>query len=209
MCLWDTSDAMMEPDKEITYWFFFRFRQRCLWTEQEKRILETAIRTEMSGCRTEVSMRKNSFGETVILVLMVIGIFLLVGMICDESAKNKCILKGCDNKRAPGSSYCYLHKSYGKTSSGSYTKSSGTKSSGSSYSGSKTKTSSSSYSGSKTKTSGSTYSGSSKKSSYYDSYDDGYDDVYMDGDYDYDRYDRDPDYADGVDDALDEFDGDW
>lgn len=128
---------------------------------------------------------------------MVIGIFLLVGMICDESAKNKCILKGCDNKRAPGSSYCYLHKSYGKTSSGSYTKSSGIKSSGSSYSGSKTKTS------------GSTYSGSSKKSSYYDSYDDGYDDVYMDGDYDYDRYDRDPDYADGVDDALDEFDGDW
>ena len=142
-------------------------------------------------------MRKNSFGETVILVMMVIGIFLLVGMICDESAKNKCILKGCDNKRAPGSSYCYLHKSYGKTSSGSYTKSSGIKSSGSSYSGSKTKTS------------GSTYSGSSKKSSYYDSYDDGYDDVYMDGDYDYDRYDRDPDYADGVDDALDEFDGDW
>ena len=142
-------------------------------------------------------MRKNSFGETVILVMMVIGIFLLVGMICDESAKNKCILKGCDNKRAPGSSYCYLHKSYGKTSSGSYTKSSGIKSSGSSYSGSKTKTS------------GSTYSGSSKKSSYYDSYDDGYDDVYMDGDYDYDRYDRDSDYADGVDDALDEFDGDW
>ena len=142
-------------------------------------------------------MRKNSFGETVILVLMVIGIFLLVGMICDESAKNKCILKGCDNKRAPGSSYCYLHKSYGKTSSGSYTKSSEIKSSGSSYSGSKTKTSDS------------TYSGSSKKSSYYDSYDDGYDDVYMDGDYDYDRYDRDPDYADGVDDALDEFDGDW
>ena len=142
-------------------------------------------------------MRKNSFGETVILVLMVIGIFLLVGMICDESAKNKCILKGCDNKRAPGSSYCYLHKSYGKTSSGSYTKSSGTKSSGSSYSGSKTKTS------------GSTYSGSSKKSSYYDSYDDGYDDVYMDGDYDYDRYDRDSDYADGVDDAMDELGEDW
>ena len=110
-------------------------------------------------------MRKNSFGETVILVMMVIGIFLLVGMICDESAKNKCILKGCDNKRAPGSSYCYLHKSYGKTSSGSYTKSSGTKSSGASsnstsgYSNSYKK-SSGSYSGSKTGTSGGTYSGS-------------------------------------------------
>lgn len=33
--------------------------------------------------------------------------------------------------------------------------------------------------------------------------------IYMDGDYDYDRYDRDSDYADGVDDAMDEFDEDW
>ena len=41
------------------------------------------------------------------------------------------------------------------------------------------------------------------------SYDEGYDDIYMDGDYDYDRYDRDSDYADGVDDAMDEFDEDW
>ena len=31
----------------------------------------------------------------------------------------------------------------------------------------------------------------------------------MDGDYDYDRYDRDSDYADGVDDAMDEFEEDW
>ena len=23
VCLWDTSDAMMEPDKNISYWFFF------------------------------------------------------------------------------------------------------------------------------------------------------------------------------------------
>ena len=41
------------------------------------------------------------------------------------------------------------------------------------------------------------------------SYDDGYDDIYMDGDYDYDRYDRDSDYADGVDDAMDEYGEDW
>lgn len=40
-------------------------------------------------------------------------------------------------------------------------------------------------------------------------YDDGYDDIYMDGDYDYDRYDSDSDYADGVDDAMDEFGDDW
>ena len=51
----------------------------------------------------------------------------------------------------------------------------------------------------------STGTSSSKKSNIYDSYDD----IYMDGDYDYDRYDRDSDYADGVDDAMDEFDEDW
>lgn len=31
----------------------------------------------------------------------------------------------------------------------------------------------------------------------------------LDGDYDYDRYDRDSDYADGVDDAMDEYGEDW
>jgi len=43
------------------------------------------------------------------------------------------------------------------------------------------------------------------------SYDDGYDDVYFDEDYDWDRYQTDPDYADGVDDAIDEWeeDDDW
>lgn len=38
-----------------------------------------------------------------------------------------------------------------------------------------------------------------------DSYDDGYDDIFMNGDYDYDRYDKDIAYADGVDDAIDEY----
>ena len=48
------------------------------------------------------------------------------------------------------------------------------------------------------------------KSKYnYNSYDEGYDDIYMDGDYDYDRYDRDIDYADGADDAMDESGEDW
>jgi len=31
----------------------------------------------------------------------------------------------------------------------------------------------------------------------------------MDGDYDSDRYDTDADYAEGVDDAMDEWDEDW
>ena len=54
-----------------------------------------------------------------------------------------------------------------------------------------------------------THLSTTTKKSTYDSYDDGYDDIYMDGDYDYDRYDRDSDYADGVDDAMDEDGEDW
>ena len=50
-------------------------------------------------------------------------------------------------------------------------------------------------------------------SNSYKSYDDGYDNVYMDEDYDDDRYNSDSDYADGVDDAIEddyeEGDGDW
>ena len=57
------------------------------------------------------------------------------------------------------------------------------------------------------KSSGST--SSTKKSNPYASYDDGYDDIYMDGDYDDDRYSSDKDYADGVDDAIDELGDDY
>ena len=63
--------------------------------------------------------------------------------------------------------------------------------------------------------SGSYSGGSTGSSSYhsssgsYDSYDEGYDDIYMNGDYDYDRYDSDDDYAAGVDDAMDEDYEEW
>lgn len=40
----------------------------------------------------------------------------------------------------------------------------------------------------------------------YESYDEGYEAIYEDDDYDYERYQNDPDYADGVDDAMDELD---
>lgn len=111
---------------------------------------------------------------------MIIGVLFVIGSI-GEASEPKCIKAGCDNKQASGSSYCYLHKP---------------------YTGSSTSHSSSSYSG------GTKKSTTTKKSTY-DSYDDGYDDIYMDGDYDYDRYDRDSDYADGVDDAMDEYGEDW
>lgn len=167
-------------------------------------------------------MRKGSFGQYLAIFLVVIGVFYFIGAISDAS-EPKCIKAGCDNKQASGSSYCYLHKPYTSKSSShsSYSYSGNSKlSSSSSYSGSSksssstTKSTSGSYSSfgtsSSSKKTGTTTKSNSSKSNYnYDSYDKGYDDIYMDGDYDYDRYDRDSDYADGVDDAMDEFGEDW
>jgi len=50
---------------------------------------------------------------------------------------------------------------------------------------------------------------SSNKSNPYASYVSGYDSIYDDGDYDWNRYQKDKDYADGVDDAMEELDEDW
>lgn len=68
-----------------------------------------------------------------------------------------------------------------------------------------------SYSSSSKPSSSSTKSSSGK--SYrslnpYEHYDDGYEAIYYDGEYDEDRYDSDPEYAEGVDDAMDELDED-
>lgn len=68
-----------------------------------------------------------------------------------------------------------------------------------------------SYASSSKSSSGSSKSSSGK--SYrnlnpYENYDDGYEAIYYDGEYDQDRYDRDPEYAEGVDDAMDELDED-
>ena len=142
-------------------------------------------------------MKKNSFGQGLAVFLVVIGIFYIIGAI-SEASEPKCIKSGCDNKQATNSSYCYLHKPYSGSSSSH---------SNSSYSNKSTSSSSSSSHNNKSTagSNASSYNSSTKKSNTYDSYDDGYDDIYMDGDYDYDRYDRDSDYADGVDDAMDEF----
>lgn len=152
-------------------------------------------------------MKKNSFGQGLAVFLVVIGIFYIIGAI-SEASEPKCIKSGCDNKQATNSSYCYLHKPYSGSSSShsnsSYSNKSSSSSSSSSNNNKSTARSNASSYNSSTKKS-STGTSSSKKSNIYDSYDD----IYMDGDYDYDRYDRDSDYADGVDDAMDEFDEDW
>ena len=130
-----------------------------------------------------------------------------------EASEPKCIKAGCDNKQASGSSYCYLHKPYTSSgtshSSSSYSnKSSGSTSSKSSTSNSGSSSINNNKSNSINKSSySSTKKSTTTKKSTYDSYDDGYDDNYMDGDYDYDRYNS--DYADGVDNAMDEYGEDW
>lgn len=150
-------------------------------------------------------MRKNSFGQGLAIFFAIIGVLFVIGSI-DEASEPKCIKAGCDNKQASGSSYCYLHKPYTGSNTSHSSSSYSNKLSGS--------TSKSSYSNKSNSINKSSYSSGTKKStttkkSTYDSYDDGYDDIYMDGDYDYDRYDRDSDYADGVDEAMDEYEEDW
>lgn len=157
-------------------------------------------------------MKNNSFGSTVVAVLLLAGVLYMIGSV-GKASEPECIKSGCENKQASGSSYCYLHKPYSGSSSSHNSSvydnkssndiSADESSSSSSYGDNSSTQSSSSYSSNSAKK-----STTSKKSSY-DSYDDGYDDIYMDGDYDYDRYDKDSDYADGVDDAMEEFGEDW
>ena len=103
---------------------------------------------------------------------------------------------------APTGSYCFLHDSSSKhtySSDSSNTTSSET-SSDSSYTGSSAGSTSSSASAK-------TYSSSEGSSDYEDAcsaYSDGYDDIDMQQDYDEDRYEKDSDYAEGVDDAMDD-----
>ena len=155
-------------------------------------------------------MRKNSFGQGLAIFFVIIGVLFAIGSI-GEASESKCIKAGCDNKQASGSCYCYLHKPYTGSSTSHSSSSYSNKSSGStSESSTSSSGSSSGYNSKSNSTNKPSYSSGTKKStttkkSTYDSYDD----IYMDGDYDYDRYDRDSDYADGVDDAMDEYGEDW
>ena len=154
-------------------------------------------------------MKQNLFGYKLAAFFVIVGALLVIGLI-GEASEPRCIKTGCDNKQARGSSYCYLHEPY----TGSSTSHSSSSYSNKSYGSTPESSTSSKYSNKSNSTNRSSYSSGIKKStttkkSTYDSYDDGYDDIYMDGDYDYDRYDRDSDYADGVDDAMDELGEDW
>ena len=143
-------------------------------------------------------MKNNSNGmSTGAALLMTLGTLLIIGMII-SAGEPKCSMSSCDNDAKDDSRYCYLHdmsyRIYGNPDYHEVRRNSKNNSNS-------TNVTSSSETDSKR--------GSSKnRSSYdsYDSYDAGYEDIYFDDDYDQDRYDSDPDYANGVDDAMDEED---
>ena len=47
-------------------------------------------------------MRKNSFGQSVLVVLVFVLVLFLIGTL-GKTSEPKCIKAGCDNKRASGS----------------------------------------------------------------------------------------------------------
>lgn len=124
-------------------------------------------------------MKKNSFGQGLAVFLVVIGIFTLLVLLV-KLVSLSALSRGCDNKQATNSSYCYLHKPYSGSSSShsnsSYSNKSSSSSSSSSNNNKSTARSNASSYNSSTKKS-STGTSSSKKSNIYDSYDDGYDDI--------------------------------
>lgn len=143
-------------------------------------------------------------------VVIIFGLIFLIGAICQATEEKECAKYGCDNTVSGSGSYCYVHDNYWNYPSykGSYSSSTG----GSSSSTGKSTSGSSASGSAKKSTSGSSSkksSASSKKSSSsssWKSYDEGYDAVYEDDDYDWDRYWSDSDYADGVDDAMEDLD---
>ena len=123
-------------------------------------------------------MRKNSFGQGLVILFVIIGILYVIGSI-SEANEPKYIKVGCDNKQASGSSYCYLHKPYTRSSTSNSSSSYSNKSSSStSKSSTSSSGSSSSYNNKSNSTNKSSYSSGTKKStttkkSTYGSYDDG------------------------------------
>lgn len=149
-------------------------------------------------------MRKNFFGKDLLIFLAIFSIFNFFHIVVKNQKYPTCSAKWCNEEREYNSIYCSYHdslydityshlkpKKYYSNTSDSY---------------SSEKKSSTSKSPSANSSDYYSYKGSGNPHGAYDSYDDGYDDVYSNDDYDYDRYENDSDYADGVDDALCEYD---
>ena len=152
-------------------------------------------------------MKKNSNEmSTGAALLVTVGIMLFIGFVMN-ACEPKCSMAECDNKAKENSRYCYMHdmsyRNYGNPDYNAVYKNAQRNKNKTTSSGTKVYDS-----GSSSSTSHSNKTTTTKKKVYhtYDSYDAGYEDVYEDDDYDWDRYWSDSDYADGVDDAMDELD---
>lgn len=131
----------------------------------------------------------------------------------------RCKAEGCSHRQMRSSIYCYSHQELETQPTIRYVKPSGVKKTDSTrqrkeeHAGSSKKSTGKTYSTGSSSYSGTGMGSSGKKQSAggnpYEAYDSGYDDVFLDGDYDDDRYYNDSDYADGVDDALEDYEDDW
>ena len=172
----------------------------------------------------------NAGDAAVGIIVSLIAVAMLVGFIYYIFYYGKCSVSGCQSEVYKDSTLCKYHRDQeekrireqinsGSSSGNRYSSGSGSSGSGSSGSGSSGSGSSGSSS-SRSGSSGSGYSvpgtgkkskgtnkssnGASKRGSN-DGYSEGYDDLYYNEDYDEDRYDRDSDYAAGVDDAIQDY----
>ena len=124
----------------------------------------------------------------------------------------KCLVDSCDRKAMEGCEFCKMHHSADDGYyhvCGEINRMKEKIHSTFIPSTSSNKTSSNTSKNTSTNKATSKPNKSNNKNNSYDynnSYDDGYEDVYEDDDYDWDRYYSDDDYADGVDDAMDELD---
>ena len=104
-------------------------------------------------------------------------------------------------------------KNQGYSSGSGFSGSSSAYSDSSNSNGSSQKSNSSGSSGTSGSSNNSSSGSKSHSSTYHDNYDDGYNDIYEEDDYDWDRYQTDQEYANGVDDAMEdadeEFGDDW
>lgn len=145
-------------------------------------------------------MQRNFRGMGILSISIFIGMLILMGMAMDlfahnyeESGRNQKYMQ-----EITFSDKNTLHNGSNTGYSTNYSGYSATSSYGSSSD--KNNVPSTKPSGIST---GAAYTGSSY---YYGSYDDGYNDVYENDDFDWDRYLEDDDYAEGVDDAMEDLD---
>ena len=143
-----------------------------------------------------MNMRKNA-----ISLLICLAVFLVPVIMIGIMVSSACDFGGCRSAKTPGSRYCEYHTRIMEKDNKSTVVYTPVRSSTGNKGNSSTGKKGNSSMGKKSSSSGNTSKGRD--------YDDGYEDVFMKGDYDVDKYYSSWDYADGVDDALEDEMMDW